>query len=52
MTIRKQISKELVDNLNKNVLTKKEMRLLKKCNGVHSSVQEIIKCKSCEVLLK
>lgn len=52
MTTHKQISQELVDNLNNNVLTKAEMRLLKKCNGVHDSVQEIIKCKSCEVLLK
>jgi hypothetical protein len=52
MTTHKQISQELVNNLNKNVLSKSEMKLLKKCNGVHGSVEEIIKCKSCEVLLK
>lgn len=99
MTTHKQISQELVDNLNKNTVSKdvfskdyystgmmvrtgkfsytqtyqckndpsqkimtarkngdkitlEDLELLKQCNGVHDSVEEIINCKSCEVLLK
>lgn len=33
-------------------LSPEDMELLKKCDGVHGSVEEIIDCKSCEVLLK
>jgi hypothetical protein len=34
------------------ILTDSEMNLLQECDGVHESVQDIINCKSCEVLLK
>jgi len=33
-------------------LTKEEMELLKKCDGVHGTLSEIIRCKSCDVLFK
>jgi len=33
-------------------LSEEEMELLKKCDGVHDSIEEIINCESCEVLLK
>jgi len=33
-------------------LSESELELLKECDGVHDSVEDIIKCKSCEVLLK
>ncbi len=33
-------------------LSKSDMELLKKCDGKHDSIEEIINCKSCEVLLK
>jgi len=34
------------------ILSESDMNLLKQCDGVHDSVQDIINCKSCEVLLK
>ena len=33
-------------------LTKKEIELLKQCDGKHKSIDEIIKCESCLLLLK
>lgn len=33
-------------------LSKSDMKLLKQCSEKHDSVEEIINCKSCEVLLK
>jgi len=38
--------------MSERKLTKEELELLKKCDGKHKSVKEIIECKSCEVLLK
>ena len=33
-------------------LNKEEMELLKKCDGVHGSLEEICNCESCSVILK
>ena len=38
--------------MSKKQLDEKEMELLKECDGVHNSIQDIIECKSCELLLK
>jgi hypothetical protein len=34
------------------VLTEAELELLKQCDGKHETLEDIIACKSCEVLLK
>lgn len=38
--------------MKKKKLTKKELELLKKCDGKHKTMEEIIKCNSCSILLK
>lgn len=32
-------------------LTKKQLELLKKCNGIHKSLKELFNCESCKVML-
>ncbi len=34
------------------VLTKKELKKLKECNGVHKNLKDLFKCDSCNILFK
>lgn len=38
--------------VSEETLSEAELKLLKECDGVHASIEEIINCKSCVVLLK
>jgi len=39
-------------NVPEKTLSDDDMQLLKQCDGVHATLEEIVTCKSCEVLLK